>query len=63
MQTALAAGSVELADLIAGFGVVPQHLVSVRKAFRHIKRAAIVFVQFDGDVLAERSGFRDADPR
>ena len=50
-QPAFGAGRVELAHLVAGFGLVPQHLVAVREALRHVERAVVVLGQFDGDVL------------
>ena len=50
-QPAFGAGRVELADLVARLGLVPQHLVAVREALRHVERAVVVLAQLDGDVL------------
>src|SRR6185312_3653968 len=57
-QPAFGARSVELPDLVAGLSLVPQHLVAVREAFRHIERAVVVFAQFDGHVLQVSRAFR-----
>src|SRR2546425_4336616 len=57
-QTAFEARSVELAHLIAGFGLVLEGLISMREAFRHIQGAIIVLVQLDGNMLEVGRAFR-----
>src|SRR5690348_14308043 len=42
-QTALGAGGVELAHLVAGLGLVDEHLVTVGKALGHVESPVIVF--------------------
>src|SRR5262245_43363635 len=50
-QTPLGAGGVELADLVAGLGGVPEDLVPVGEPLRDVERPAVVLVQLDRDVL------------
>ena len=50
-QPALGLGGVELPDLVAGLGVVLEHLVAVGEALRHVERAMVVRGQLDLDVL------------
>ena len=50
-QAAFCAGRVAFAHFVARIGVVLEHLVSVCEAFRHIERAHIFSIEFDGDVL------------
>src|SRR3954471_24854380 len=53
-QPALGGRRIELADVIAGFGAVLQHLVPVREPLGHVERAVVVGAQLDGDVLEIR---------
>src|SRR5260370_7253310 len=50
-QAPLRTGGVELADLIARFGVISQHLVAVSETFVNVKGAAVFLGQFSRSVL------------
>ena len=51
-------GRVELADLVAGLGVVLEHLVAVREALRHVERAVVV----GASARPRRAGGRSGSP-
>src|SRR5882672_1098352 len=42
---------VELADLVAGLGLVGEHLVAMRKPLGHVERAVVVGGELDSDVI------------
>ena len=57
-QAAFRFRRVEFSDLIARFRFVAQDLVSVGKALGHVNRPAVVFAEFDGNVLQVGRAFR-----
>ena len=57
-EAALIIGRVELADLVARLRVVAQRLITVCEAFWHVKRAAVLLVQLDGNILEVGRAFR-----
>ena len=57
-QAAFRAGRIKLTHLIAGFGLICEHLISVRETLRNVQRAMVLLIQFDCDVLEVSWTFR-----
>ena len=57
-QPALSARRVKLADLIAGFSDILEHLIAMRETLRDKERAVIIRSQFHRDVLKVGRAFR-----